>query len=295
MINTSREEVLFLEDEDVVVSGMKKAFDAVIAHYQKMLPKRSKTKRTWSNWDYSLFCFERIGTEFILDIGLADIGLLVRSQFRASELDTFSLIKRFAGGISNESLGLRSDASIDKFRGKKHLGEILKLALIYMWTEKLIILPLAFPSPRAEFESDVFFNFIFSLNCENLTAVWSTHPHSGKDFKIDFDRDKIIKTSSHWCRFVTNTTFYSLSDVSDEDIRQLIRLKGDSFYSRYYLAQFLSVLATHSGQGDSFGQRVDKVLLEHSEAIKEEVAKKLSDSSRLSWSTGKMDNRKKKR
>ncbi len=294
MINTSREEVLFLEDEDVVVSGMKKAFDAVITHYQKMLPKRAKTKRNWSSWDYSLFCFERIGTEFILDIGLADIGLLVRSQFRTSELDTFSLIKRFAGGISNESLGLRSDASIDKFRGKKHLGEILKLALIYMWTEKLIILPLAFPSPRAEFESDVFFNFIFSLNCENLTAVWSTHPHSGKDFKIGFDRDKIIKTSSHWCRFLTNTTFYSLSDVSDEDMRQLIRLKGDSFYSRYYLAQFLSVLATYSEQGGSFGQRVDKILLEHNEVAKQERSKKQSIATKALWSKGKTFNGSKK-
>jgi hypothetical protein len=294
MINTSREEVLFLEDEDVIVSGMKKAFDAVIAHYQKMLPERSITKRTWSKWDYSLFCFERIGTEFILGLELADIDLLVRSQFRASELDAFSLIKRFAGGISNESLGLRSDASVDKFQGKKNLGEILKLALIHMWTEKLIILPLAFPSPRAEFESEVLFDFIYSLNCENLTAVWSTHPHSGKDLKIEFDRDKIIKTSSHWCRFVTNTTFYSLSDVTDEDIRQLIRLKGDSFYSRYYLAQLLSVLATHSEQRDSFGQRVDKILLEHNKAIKEELTRKLSDSSRLSWSTGKMDNRKKR-
>ena len=295
MINTSREEVLFLEDEDVVVSGMKKAFDAVIAHYQKMLPERARTKRTWSKWHFGLYLFECIGTEFILGLKKADINLLVRSQFRGSEFDAFDLIDRFAGGISKESLGLRSDASVEKFQGKRNVGEILKLALIHMWSEKLIILPLSLPSPRAENESEVLFDFIFSLNCQNLTAVWSTHPYSGRSANINFDPNKIYKASSHWCRFVTNTDFYSLSDVTDKDIRQLISLKGDSFYSRYYLSQLLSVLASNHEQGDSFVERIDKINFEYNKTTRVEASKKLSRASKISWSTGKYDHIKERR
>lgn len=295
MINTSREQVLFQQDEDVVVSGMKRAFDVVLAHYKKMLPERATTKRMWSKWDYTLFFFEKVGTEFILTIELADIDLLVKSQFRNSELDTFSLLTRFAGGISNESLGLRKHASIDKFEGNKHVGELLRLVLIHMWSEKLIILPLAFPAPRAEFASDVFFDFIFSLNCENLTAVWSTNPHSKKDTGIAFDPNKIIKTSTHWCRFITNTNFYNVSDITDDDIKQIIALKGDSFYSRYYLAQLLPVLANHSKQGDSFKQKVDTILLQHDADVKEQAKKKLSAATKAQWAEGKITLPNKKR
>jgi hypothetical protein len=255
MINLNREKTIFLKPISEVSEGLAKAVNAVIINFEADEPKRGKVRKKWNKIDFALEFFLRYNPEFFSKLQQQDIEILINSLARASEFNTFDLICKFAGNVSKEGLGLKKDGTISKYRGGPTVGEFIKLAVIHLWKNKLVLLPLSVSSPQVSRSS--FFDFIYSLNSETLTEIWNAHPKSPNLLNVNIEEKKRAKTASHWCRFILSTELYDSSCITQDSIETILDLKNDSFYSRYYLQQFLTIIASLDDTGKILEQVAD--------------------------------------
>lgn len=217
--------------------ALKSSFDNVLAFYNSILSPVPTGKNT-PHLDLALNFFNALGTEYLVKVDLAALEKLIACTFRGFESEVYTDICKLIGSeLTAQKIGLKANSKIENFRGRGAINDLFKVVLIDLWHKKAIILPLSTSSPVTS--KAVFFNYIESLNCAPLNKMWSLHPHSPNPCASNLDIDKRVKTASHWCRLILNTDFSEAEEISSDDMQTLYDLKGQSYFSRYYISEFL--------------------------------------------------------
>ena len=282
MINLSKDKPILLIKEHEIGSAIKRSFDNVLAFYNANVPSLATSKKA-PKINLTLNFFSHLGTDFLDKVDLMIFEKLISSTIRDVGYDSYSVLCELLGGdVTAENIGLRKQSKIESYGGRGGINDLLRVVLIDLWANKVVILPLSTSAPCSK--SEVFFKYIESLNCPILKKLWNLHPHSLNPVASNLDRVKLSKSVSHQCRLILNTDFYAINEISDKDLYELYDLKGDSYFSRYYISEFLFQICSLD-EGTLI--RLNRVQQERDTVVKAVSGKKriesLANSDRSKW------------
>jgi len=282
LINLSKDKPILLIKEHDIGSSIKRSFDNVLAFYNANVPSVPTSKNA-PKINLTLNFFSHLGTLFLNKVDMTIFEKLISSTIREVDYDSYSVLCELLGGdVTAEKIGLRKRSKIESYGGRGGINDLFRIVLIDLWVNKIAILPLSTSAPFSK--AAVFFKYIDSLNCPILKKLWNLHPHSLNPVASNLDRVKLSKSVSHQCRLILNTDFHVINEISDKDLYKLYDLKGDSYFSRYYISEFLFQVC--SLDEDTL-TRLNSVQQERDTVVKTVSGKKriesLANSDRSKW------------
>lgn len=282
MINLSKDKPILLIKEHEIGSAIKRSFDNVLAFYNANVPS-IPTSRKAPKINLTLNFYTHLGTDFLNQVDLVIFEKLISSTIRDVDYDSYSVLCELLGDdVTAEKIGLRKQSKIESYGGRGGINDLFRIVLIDLWVNKIAILPLSTSAPFSK--ASVFFKYIDSLNCPILKKLWNLHPHSPNPVASNLDRVKLSKSVSHQCRLILNTDFHVINEISDKDLYKLYDLKGDSYFSRYYISEFLFQVCS---LGEDTLTRLNIVQQERDTVVKavseEKRIESLANSDRSKW------------